>query len=98
MPKTSAHGEVVDCLHMLDTQLARSSESSAIDSRGSRKRRRTVSKTLSRKLDTICRLRAEVVAHFKSETGPTEAGQLLKLINEVLDGNRSVPSTWSASG
>ena len=75
-------GEVVNCLRMLDARLAQNSESSAIDSPGPRERRRTVSKPLSRRLDAICRLRAEVVAHFKSEeTAPTEAGRLLKLIN-----------------
>lgn len=85
-------GEMVNCLRMFDAQLTRDSKSSANDSRNSRKRRKTVSKMLSGKLDAICRLRAELVAHFKSEeTSPTEASQLLKLINEVLDDSIFAP-------
>ena len=60
-------GEVVKGLRMLDTTQTANAEPSNQRSSATGPIRRTVSKTLSKKLDGICRLRSEVVAHLRSE-------------------------------
>jgi hypothetical protein len=79
-------GEVVKGLRMLDTTQTANAEPSNQRSSATGPIRRTVSKTLSKKLDGICRLRSEVVAHLRSEEiEVAPVAKLLNLINEVVD-------------
>jgi hypothetical protein len=79
-------GELINCLRMLSAETISRQDQRPSDPHRSRRSSRMVSKNLSAKLDGIARLRTKVVAHVTPQEGvkPTEAKQLLMLINEAL--------------